>query len=142
MRAVSGKEGHICIKADAILLACGAREGSIVERGRIFGERPARVYQTFQLLQLIEKTSPLPGARNAIVGSEVISYSIAEKLEGAGEPPVLVDHERAASCSFLSRFYFFRKTGQKAIHLKLSKLVIKKSVINHFMAAIEIKLKH
>ena len=115
LQVLSKQDGVFCIKADVILFACGARERSSVERGHIYGQRPARAFHTLQLLQLLRKTAALPVARTGIVGSEVVSYSTADKLKVFSGRPLIFDHGKSASCSMLSRFYFFRGQQPKRI---------------------------
>ena len=107
--AVSAQHGQCRFKARAVLFACGAREKTNVERGRIYGQRPARVYQTLHLLELMNHPRQMPPARYGLLGSETISYSLAEKLVSTGGTPLVLDFEKKAACSLFSRFYFFRK---------------------------------
>ncbi len=115
IQAVSAQNGFYGIKAEVILLACGAREKTSVERGRLFGSRPARVYQTLHLLELISRSSGLLPANYCLLGSEVISYSLMEKLEHIGSTPLIIDFEKSATCSIFSRFYFSRKSSTRRI---------------------------
>ncbi len=108
IEAVSKQDGFFRIRADAILFACGARESTAVERGWMFGQRPARVFHTFHLLQLLNEIPEMPQARVAIVGSEVVAYSTAAKLAQTLNRPLMIDHGKTPDCSVLSRFYFFR----------------------------------
>lgn len=115
LQAVSAQNGSYRIKAEAVLFACGAREKTALERGRLYGQRPARIYQTFQMLELMNLTSELPPARYNILGSEVISYSLAEKISHTGGTSQIIDHEKSAACSIFSRLYFFNKLRPRRI---------------------------
>ncbi|MBT4267926.1 MAG: FAD-dependent oxidoreductase [Deltaproteobacteria bacterium] len=115
LQMVSVQNGSYKIKAEVILFACGARERTSVERGILTGHRPARVYHTLHLLELLKLSPNMPPANYIMLGSEVITYSLAEKLTHTGGIPLIIDHEKSAACSFAGRFYFFRKHRPRRI---------------------------
>ncbi|MFH2131558.1 MAG: NAD(P)-binding protein [bacterium] len=115
LQAVSAREGTYRVRADAVLFACGARERTSVERGWIFGQRPARVYHTLHLQELISRLRDIPPAGYHLVGSEEIAYSLAEKLGHVNGTPLLIDHEESPGCSIFSRLFFFRKGQPRRI---------------------------
>ncbi|MBU2646600.1 NAD(P)-binding protein [bacterium] len=115
LQVVSAREGAYRVRADTVLFACGARERTRVERGWIFGQRPARVYHTLHLLELMSHSTEIPPARFHLLGSEEIAYSLAEKLGHVNGAPLLIDHEESPGCSLFSRLYFFRKGQPRRI---------------------------
>jgi len=106
---VNPDEGQMTLTADAVVLACGAREESIAERGWLMGSRPMRVYFTKQLLQLVDGNGLLPMRNPVIIGSDLIAYAAAAKLKVAGsENAVMVDNRPNPECSIFERLYFRR----------------------------------
>jgi thioredoxin reductase len=73
-------DGLTQVRAKAIILACGAREKSPQERDLIFGDRPARIYNSMQVLDLIRRDSKIPAAEYGILTSEDIAYAVAAKV--------------------------------------------------------------
>jgi thioredoxin reductase len=103
------RAGKQDLAADAIVFACGAREKSRVERGWIAGSRPARVYYTLQLLNLLDGHEGLPMHRPAILGSDLIALSAAAELAASGADPVaLIDQRSRPRASAAERLYFRR----------------------------------
>lgn len=84
IRALNSKEGLICIKAKAIVLAMGCRERS---RGalNIPGTRPSGVYSAGTAQKLVNIDGKMPGKRVVILGSGDIGLIMARRmtLEGA-----------------------------------------------------------
>jgi glycerol-3-phosphate dehydrogenase len=108
---VVGPHGKAEIRADAIVFACGARERTISERGWITGHRPARVFFTMQMLQLLDGCHVTPMVQPAIVGSDLIAYSAAAKLQAAGSKNVMMFDKRLHPMTgLLGRVYFRRWT--------------------------------
>ncbi len=104
---VSPAQGKVDISADALVLACGAREKSAAERGWVTGSRPAKVFFARQLFDVMDTRNMLPLRRPIIAGSDLLSYAAAAKLGNAGaERSVLVDQHRRPECNLLSRLYF------------------------------------
>lgn len=111
---VNPDEGRMILTADAIVMACGAREETAAERGWVTGSRPMRVYFTKQLLQLIDGNGLSPMHHPVIIGSDLIAYAAAAKLKAAGsENAVIVDNRSAPQCSFFERLYFRRWSNPK-----------------------------
>ncbi len=106
---VNPDHGRISLSADAIVMACGAREETLAERGWVTGSRPMRVYFTKQLLQLIDGNGLIPMRNPVIIGSDLIAYAAAAKLEAAGAGrAVIIDNRRFPKCAFSERQYFRR----------------------------------
>lgn len=105
-------QGKHTIEADAILLACGARERTASERGWIAGHRPARVFFTMQLLQLIDGFQAMPARRPTILGSDLIAYSAAAKLAAAGADSIVMRDQRTAPAARLWERLYFRRWSQ------------------------------
>jgi len=111
---VNPLEGQTTLTADAVIMACGAREETAAERGWVTGSRPVRVFFTKQLLQLIDGNGLLPMQNPVIIGSDLIAYAAAAKLEAAGSKnAVIVDIRDRPQCSFFERLYFRRWSNPK-----------------------------
>lgn len=111
---VNPVEGRVTLAADAIIMACGAREETIAERGWLMGSRPMRVFFTKHLLQLIDGNGLLPMRNPVIIGSDLIAYAAAAKLKAAGsENAVMVDNRQRPQCSIFERLYFRRWSNPK-----------------------------
>lgn len=101
--------GKQTIAAETIIFATGAREATSGERGWIVGRRPARQFNTMQVLQLVDGHSALPSERPIIVGSDLIAYSAAAKLQHAGAAsPVMCDRSLRPLARIVERLYFRR----------------------------------
>jgi NADPH-dependent 2,4-dienoyl-CoA reductase/sulfur reductase-like enzyme len=106
---LSPRTGQKDRTADAIVLACGAREKSRAERGWIAGSRPARLYHTLPLLRLLDEHACLPTRHPAIIGSDLIALSAAAKLAAAGaNPAAMIDRRRRPQATRAERLYFHR----------------------------------
>ena len=81
--------GRQHIHAKTIILATGARERPRPAR-LIPGDRPAGVYTTGQLQNLVHLHHHTPGTRAVIVGAELVSWSAAMTLREARCRPVLM----------------------------------------------------
>lgn len=81
--------GRQHIHAKAIVLATGARERPRPAR-LIPGDRPAGVYTTGQLQNLVHLHHRTPGTRAVIVGAELVSWSAAMTLREAHCQPILM----------------------------------------------------
>jgi thioredoxin reductase len=86
---VTSPAGRERIAARAIILATGARERPRSAR-LVAGDRVAGVYTTGELQNLVHLHHRSPGARAVIVGAELVSWSAALTLRGAGCRPVLM----------------------------------------------------
>lgn len=103
--------GKSHVTADAIILACGAREKTPIERGWLEGKRPSRVLFTRNLVDLMDRIGYPPLRRPAILGSDLIAHSAAAKLRAAGSgEPEMFDRRPSPAASFFERLYFRRWT--------------------------------
>ncbi|MDR3676963.1 MAG: FAD-dependent oxidoreductase, partial [Acidobacteriota bacterium] len=106
---VNPSRGRFQVSADAVVLACGARERTPVERGWIFGSRPSGLLFTKNLLELIDQCKVRVALRPVILGSDLIAYSAAAKLKSiGGSEAVMVDRPSLPDCSLPARLYFRR----------------------------------
>jgi NADPH-dependent 2,4-dienoyl-CoA reductase/sulfur reductase-like enzyme len=106
---VSPDKGRWQLRADAILLACGARESSRSERGWIFGHRPAGVYFTTNILDLAARSNESGVRDAAVIGSEVMGYAAAAKLARLGAKRLsMADASRRPQTILAKRLYFYR----------------------------------
>ena len=104
---VNSLEGKVKVSADAIIMSNGAREKNQTERKWIAGARPAKVFFTKQLLNLIDRSNLLPMKKPLIIGSDIIAYAAAAKLKAAGTlEPVIVDNRTNPKAPFYERLYF------------------------------------
>jgi hypothetical protein len=127
LSVVSPRLGYCKIKAKAILLACGAREKTRTERGRIFGKRPARVYNSLQMLELMWKSPDWLPTRFQILGSEVISFALAKRLARSRhhrDLPFMIDFDAKYGTSIFSIF-FFRQWASPRSNASLHQLIIR-----------------
>lgn len=122
---VNPDHGRMTLTADAIIMACGAREETVAERGWVTGSRPMRVFFTKHLLQLIDGNGLLPMRNPVIIGSDLIAYAAAAKLSAAGaENAVIVDNRTSPQCTVFERLYFrlwsnpkFRGITEKSVEV-------------------------
>jgi NADPH-dependent 2,4-dienoyl-CoA reductase/sulfur reductase-like enzyme len=106
---VNPSRGRFQVSAEAVVLACGARERTRVERGWIFGSRPSGLLFTKNLLDLVDQHEVHVACRPVILGSDLIAYAAAAKLKSAwASDAVMVDRSLRPDCSLPARFYFGR----------------------------------
>jgi NADPH-dependent 2,4-dienoyl-CoA reductase/sulfur reductase-like enzyme len=111
---IDSRDGLQIISADAVILACGAREMTLAERGWINGARPEKIFYTKHLLDLIDKNDHLPAKRPVIIGSDLVAYAAAAKLKAAGaSEAAMIDISRRPQCSLPERIYFRRWSKPK-----------------------------
>ena len=79
---VTAPEGRTVVAADAIVLATGARERPRAAR-LVPGDRPAGVYTTGQLQNVVHLHHGVPGTRAVVVGAELVSWSAVVTLREA-----------------------------------------------------------
>ena len=79
---VTSPRGRTTIEAAVIILATGARERPRPAR-MVPGDRPAGVYTTGQLQNLVHLEHRAPGTRAVIVGAELVSWSAVMTLRQA-----------------------------------------------------------
>ena len=109
LRLVSPERGTYQITADAIILACGAREQTPAERSWLVGDRPARVLFGKHISEWIDRHGKLPAAHPAIVGSDLIAFSMAAKLRAAGCADAdMIDTRPSPETPLPARLYFRR----------------------------------
>lgn len=109
LHVVCPTRGAISITADAIVMACGSREMTLAERGLLLGARPGKVYFTKNLLDLIDANNCFPIGNPLIIGSDVLAYAVAAKLQAAGSScPIIIDKSPRPKCNFFQRLYFHR----------------------------------
>lgn len=99
---VTSPTGRFQVDARAVLLATGARERGRAAR-MIPGDRPAGVFTTGQLQNLVHLKSRPVGRRAVVVGAELVSWSAVMTLRDAGCTPVLMTtvHDRPESWATL-----------------------------------------
>ncbi|MFH1743426.1 MAG: FAD-dependent oxidoreductase [bacterium] len=104
---VNVTDGKTSVTADAFVLACGAREKTLAERGWLTGSRPAGVYFTNHLLDF-RNWDELPILKQpVIVGGDLIAYSAAAHLKAGGSSEsVMIDTQPRPACNIFQRFYF------------------------------------
>ena len=86
---VTSPQGRLRVGAKAVVLATGARERPRTAR-LIPGDRPAGVYTTGQLQNLVHLHHGVPGQRAVVVGGELVSWSAVLTLREAGARTVLM----------------------------------------------------
>jgi thioredoxin reductase len=96
--AVTSPRGRYELTATAIILATGARERPRSAR-LVAGDRPAGVFTTGALQNLVHVHHRSPGRKAVVVGSELVSWSAVLTLREAGCETVemITDRERAES---------------------------------------------
>lgn len=80
---VTSPKGRRSVKADVVLLATGARERPRSAR-MVWGDRPAGVYTTGQIQNLVHLHHERVGKRAVVVGAELVSWSAVMTLREAG----------------------------------------------------------
>lgn len=118
---VLSPEGPQCIRSRFVLLATGCFEASRSER-RLPGARPAGIFTTGTLQQLVNLRAVKPGNRAIIIGSEHVALSSVLTLRRAGtcvaaiveKDPELHTYASAAVC--MSRLFGFPILKNTAVH--------------------------
>jgi len=106
---ISPGKGYSDVTAEAVIMACGARERSLAERGWVTGPRPARIFFTKHLLDLIDGNDCFPLKKPVIIGSDLVAYAAAAKLKTMGaSDAILIDTPHRPQCSLPERLYFRR----------------------------------
>lgn len=100
---VTTPAGVRTVRPQTLLLATGARERPRPAR-RIAGHRPAGVYTTGHLQNLVHLRHRAPGSRAVVVGAELVSWSAVLTLREAGCQTVLMTttYDRSESYSAFS----------------------------------------
>jgi NADPH-dependent 2,4-dienoyl-CoA reductase/sulfur reductase-like enzyme len=113
LRVLSPDRGRYEVQARAILFACGAREKTAVEQGWIYGRRPARVYNSMPMLDLMRHGLRPVTARVVLIGSWPAAYAMGAKLatrRQSGDDCTMLDHSPRNRTFLLGRLYFARWT--------------------------------
>jgi NADPH-dependent 2,4-dienoyl-CoA reductase/sulfur reductase-like enzyme len=106
---VNPSRGRFQVSAEAVVLACGARERTAAERGWINGSRPGGILFTKNMLDLVDQHELRVACTPAILGSDLIAHAAAAKLKSAGaSDAVMIDRSPKPDCSLPARFYFGR----------------------------------
>jgi thioredoxin reductase len=106
---VTSPRGRRRVRADALILATGARERPRPAR-RIPGDRPAGVFTTGQLQNQVHLQHRDVGHRAVVVGAELVSWSAVMTLREAGCRTVLMTTRYQKSESYAA----FRLGGKLA----------------------------
>ena len=96
---VTSPTGRYELSADVVILATGARERPRSAR-LVAGDRPAGVYTTGLLQNLVHLQHRSPGTRAVVVGSELVSWSAVMTLREAGCETVAMVTERTRPESY------------------------------------------
>ena len=113
---VSPHFGRVQVTADAVVMACGAREKNATEKGWITGSRPAQVYFTRQILELKNVHDIMPIQQPVVMGSDILAYAAAAKLQACGSgKPIMLDEPGKPRCSIFKRLYFLRWSRPKYV---------------------------
>lgn len=106
---VSPNRGRFQVSADAVVLACGAREKTAAERGWIFGSRPSGLLFLKNLLDLMDHCDVRVVSRPIVLGSDSTAFTAAAILRNAGaSDAIVVDRSHKPHCSLPARMYFRR----------------------------------
>ena len=108
-------QGRQRIDARAIILATGARERPRSAR-LVPGDRPAGVYTTGQLQNLVHLHHRTPGTRAVIVGAELVSWSAVADPAGSALPARPDDHRAPRPESYAA----FTIPGRLALRLPVA----------------------
>jgi thioredoxin reductase len=87
--ALTSPAGLSTLSARAILLATGCRERPRSAR-LVAGDRPAGVFTTGSLQQLVHLEHQRPGTRAVVIGAEHVSFSAMQTLRDAGARVVAI----------------------------------------------------
>ena len=107
--AVTSPQGRYEISAPAIILATGARERPRSAR-LVAGDRPAGVFTTGSLQNLVHLHHGSPGSKALVVGTELVSWSAVLTLREAGCETVAMITERDRPESYAA-FHHGAKVG-------------------------------
>ncbi len=96
---VTSPAGREVLRPSAVVLATGARERPRAAR-LVPGDRPAGIYTTGQLQNLVHVHHGVPGRRAVVVGAELVSWSAVLTLREAGCRTVLMTSEQPSAESY------------------------------------------
>jgi thioredoxin reductase len=112
---VTSPQGRLAVRAEAVVLATGARERPRAAR-LIPGDRPAGVYTTGQLQNLVHLHHRAPGRRAVVVGGEPVSWSAVLTLREAGVRTVLMTTQYRSPESYAA----FNLPGQLGLRVPVA----------------------
>jgi thioredoxin reductase len=112
---VTTPEGRLLVSAKAVVLATGARERPRSAR-LIPGDRPAGIYTSGHLQNLVHLHHGVPGTRAVVVGAELVSWSAVVTLREAGCRTVLMTTEHASPESYAA----FNLAGKVALRTPIA----------------------
>ena len=112
---ITSPAGRRQLRADAIVLATGARERPRAAR-LIPGDRPDGVYTTGQLQNLVHLHHAPAGRRAVIIGAELVSWSAVLSLREAGCDTVLMTSTYPAAETYAA----VRAAGRLALHIPVA----------------------
>ena len=112
---ITSPAGRRRLRADAVVLATGARERPRPAR-LIPGDRPDGVYTTGQLQNLVHLHHAQAGRRAVIIGAELVSWSAVLTLREAGCETVLMTSQYPAGESYAA----VRAAGRLAFHVPVA----------------------
>ncbi len=112
---VTSAAGRYPLAASAIVLATGCRERSRAAR-LIPGDRPAGVYTTGWLQQLVHLEHRSPGRRAVVVGAEHVSHSAVLTLAHGGCATVAMVTDQPAHTTFAALHAATRGRQRFAMH--------------------------
>ncbi|MBN2013331.1 FAD-dependent oxidoreductase [candidate division KSB1 bacterium] len=117
---INPDQGKVHVTANAVVMACGARENSSIELGWLSGTRTGRTFFSKTLLELMDHHNVLPIKQPVIVGSDLNAYAAAAKLRtmGASNATILDTRSRPKSPLY-SRIYFQRWKSYPKYHGKV-----------------------
>lgn len=132
---VTSPAGRCTIEADAVVLATGARERPRPARW-IPGDRPAGVFTTGHLQNLVHLHGGTPGTRAVVVGAELVSWSAVVTLREAGVRTVLMTTEHPTGESYAA----FTLGGRVGLRVPLAtRTRVVRVIGRHRVEAVEVE---
>lgn len=132
---VTTPQGRLRVDARAVVLATGARERSRAAR-LIPGDRPAGVFTTGHLQNLVHLHQAKVGQRAVIVGAAPVSWSAVLTLRAAGCQTVLMTTEHPAPESYAA----FHRAGRALLGVPVATRTRVTRIAGHGrLAAVEIE---
>lgn len=133
---VNPDKGKFTIKANVFILACGARENTLMELGWIAGSRPSNIYFSKSLLELSDQHNILPMRKPVIIGSDLNAFAAAAKLKKSGASNAnIIENKRNSKTPFPKKLYFNLFNSKPNFHGKIKSVKI---VGKHSVSAVEL----
>ncbi len=133
---VNPDKGKFTIEANGIVLACGARENTLMELGWIKGSRPGNIFFSKSLLELLDQHAILPLRKPVIIGSDLNAFAAAAKLKRSSASNAnIIENKRTSKTSFPKRFYFNLFNSKPNFHGNIESVKI---VGKHSASAVEL----